>query len=206
MSRSSMLRRVLAFLPVVLLSLSSCAYFRGAWRVIGSFDDPYVTMMVYGESLKAQVENGFPIQLLTAVDKDGSRPSTGGYALVGYLGRYTGDSEPVNLTGREPFGGFPEIRGGGVWLRYWTSEEFHIPEREVEGLFLAPKIFNYEETIVIPRFLLDEGKEEKNSLGLILAYISPSAYVEPTYSNFYQESSVRIDFRWTGEDEIEILE
>ncbi len=192
-------------LPVVLLSLSSCAYFRGAWRTIGSYDDPYVIMMVYGESLTPYVEDGFPIQLLTSVDKNGSRPSSGGYALVGYLGRYTGDSEPVNLTGREPIGGFPELRGGGVWLRYWTNEEFHIPEREVDGIFLRPKIFKHEETIVIPRFLLDEGKEEENSICLILAHISVSSNDKRTITYFYQESAVTIDFRWIGEDEIEIL-
>ena len=196
-------RRATAFLPLFSILLSWCSYSRGAWSERDTGVD--VGFMVYGESLVADVESGLSIRLLTGVEKDASEPSTGGYALVGYLGRYTGASEPVNLTGREPIGGFPEIRGGGVWLRYWTSEEFYIPERKVDGTFMVPWVYEYEEDLLIPRFLLDEGKEEKNSLCLILAYISPSAYEEPTKSYFCQESSVLIDFRWVGEDEIEIL-
>lgn len=161
--------------------------------------------MVYGDSLKANVEDGLSVQLLTGVEKDASEPTTGGYALAGYLGRYARDSEPVNLTGKDPIGGLPERHGGGVWLRYWTSEEFHIPEREVDGTFLVPWVYEYEEALLIPRFLLDEGKEEKNTLCLILAYISVSADEERTKTYFNQEASVNIDFRWIGEDEIEIL-
>ena len=143
---------------------------------------------------------------MTAADKDCPRPSAGGYALVARLGPYSADSEPVNLTGREPLGGFPERYGGGVWLRYWTNEEFHIPEREIETTFLVPWHFEYEEEIIVPRFLLEEGMEEKNTLRLLLAQITLTGSREGWVASFDLEPSlVSIDFRWVGEDEIEIL-
>ena len=52
-------RKFVALLPVVFLSLSSCAHFRGAWRAIASGDDPFVNFMVYGGSLRADVSEGF---------------------------------------------------------------------------------------------------------------------------------------------------
>lgn len=162
--------------------------------------------MVYGDSLQADVHDGFHVHLMTAVDKERSRPPEGGYALVARLGSYGDDSEIINLTGREPLGGFPERRGGGVWLRYWTNDEFHIPEREVETTFLVPWPFEYEEELVIPRFLLEEEREEKNTLRLLLAQITLSGDGEEAKTYFDIEPSiVTIDFRWIGEDEIEIL-
>lgn len=162
--------------------------------------------MVYGDSLRVDVEDGFPMRLMTAVDKDRRLPSGGGYALVARLGSYGDDSEIINLTGREPLGGFPERYGGGVWLRYWTNEEFDIPEREIETTFLVPWLFEYEEELLVPRFLLEEGKEEMNTLRLLLAQISLSGDGEEAKTYFDMEPSiVTIDFRWTDENEIEIL-
>lgn len=162
--------------------------------------------MVYGDSLRVDVEDGFPMRLMTAVDKDRRLPSGGGYALVARLGSYGDDSRIINLAGREPLGGFPERYGGGVWLRYRTNEEFQIPEREIETTFLVPWLFEYEEDLLVPRFLLEEGKEEKNALRLLLAQISLSGGGEEAKTYFDIEPSiVAIEFRWTGENEIEIL-
>lgn len=205
MSRTRVLRKALVFLPVVLLSLSSCAYSLGAWREVASGDDPFVKFMVCGDSLQVDVSEGFSFQLLTAFDKNGPRISGCGYAISASVSPNDKEGERINLTGTEPPGGFKKEWGqGGAWLRYWEAEEFYIQERAADIAWWRPWTFPFEETLHIPRFLLGEEGDGKRTLGIALVLF---AYIPGEEASNYPSTlcSLSLDFEWTGEDEIGIL-
>ena len=161
--------------------------------------------MVYGDSFHYEVGSGLTIQLLTAYDEDGTQFSEAGIALRASVGPYENGEETINLTGKEPPGGFKEEWDRGMaWLRYWEAEEFFIPERAANVDWWRPWPFQYEESLWIPRFILGQAEVGRKtlSLGLYVFFYIPdrNAWNPPTVFR-----SLSVNFRWTGEDEIEIL-
>ena len=205
MSRMRLLRKALVFLPIVLLSFTSCALCLGEGREFATGADSDLNFMVYGDSFHYEVGSGLTIQLLTAYDEDGTQFSEAGIALTVSVGSGEKDEETINLTGKEPPGGFKEEWDRGMaWLRYWEAEEFFIPERAANVDWWRPWPFQYEESLWIPRFILGQAEVGRKtlSLGLYVFFYIPdrNAWNPPTVFR-----SLSVNFRWTGEDEIEIL-